>query len=161
MQQPSPVVEAGADTGVGIAPPLADAGNPGGAVPDASMLRPDTGVLLPPFDSGVMMPPVDAGRDAGNTVSDAGDAGASGDAGGACPTYENFGRMFMSRYCISCHMGAAAPRMVRLDTLAGVVAEKAAIQREAVTSMAMPASGPTPSAAERQKLGQWLNCGPM
>jgi hypothetical protein len=158
-QQPMPIVEAGVDTGVVAPPPLGDAGPM--IVPDAGRL-PDTGVIGP-LDTGVMMPAVDAGRDAGNVVPDAGatgDAGGTGDAG-ACPTYENFGRMFLSTFCISCHMGAAAPRMVRLDTLAGVMAQKAAIQRVAVTSMAMPPSGMRPGAADRQKLGQWLNCGPM
>jgi hypothetical protein len=159
--QPMPIVEAGVDTGVVAPPPGFDAG-PIGFVPDATVSRPDTGVMVGPFDTGVMMPPlVDAGSDAGRQDSGTtGDAGASGDAGG-CPTYDNFGRMFLMTYCVSCHMGAAAPKMVRLDTLAGVMAQKSMIQRVAVTGTAMPPSNPRPSAADRQKLGQWLTCGPM
>jgi len=154
--------------------------------PDASSALPDSGVPMqqpvlpdagspfvpPAVDSGGFVPPVvvdagpavvpDAGAiDAGPARSDAGsDAGATADAGGGCPTYDNFGRTFMMMYCASCHMGASAPKMIRLDTLAGVMAQKAMIQRVAVTGMAMPPSNPRPSAADRQKLGQWLTCGP-
>ncbi len=140
-------------------PFVPDAGSP--FVPPAMV---DSGSFIPPvMDSGALQPVVDAGAvdaarpDAGAT----GDAGANGDAGGGCPTYDDFGRMFMMTYCTTCHMGGSAPRMVRLDTLAGVMAQKAAIQRVAVTGMAMPPSGTRPMAADRQKLGQWLTCGPM
>lgn len=160
--QGSPDAAALPDTGLPAQQPMTpDAGSP--FVPPVT--RDSGGAIAPVVDSGLPTQPGDAGAgDAGPPRSDAGgmgDAGGAGDGGGACPTYDNFGRMFMMTYCTSCHMGAAAPRMVRLDTLAGVMAQKSMIQRVAVMGMVMPPSGARPSAADRMKLGQWLNCGPM
>jgi hypothetical protein len=158
MPNPSQAGDSGVvfDTGVPMQQPV---------LPDSGMNppRPDSGVMIGPIDAGMLMPPADAGRDAGAPLGDAGahgDGGASGD-GGSCPTYDNFGKMFMMTYCLTCHTGALAQRMVMLDTLAGVQKNKATIKRVAVSSMAMPEANPKPSAAERMKLGQWLDCGPM
>jgi uncharacterized membrane protein len=53
-----------------------------------------------------------------------------------------------------------AAHFVTLDSLAGVQSSKAAIKVQAVTGSAMPQANPKPTSAERQQLGQWLDCGP-
>lgn len=162
MPNPSQAGDAGlvVDTGVPMQQP---AQQDSGMTANPNPPRADTGVMMGPIDAGMLMPPADAGRDAGPVIVDAGlqsDSGAGGD-GGSCPTYDNFGKTFMMTYCLTCHTGARAQHMVQLDTLAGVQKNKAAIKRVAVTSTAMPEANPKPTAAERTKLGQWLDCGPM
>jgi hypothetical protein len=149
------------DTGVPMQQPSTqDAGSTNMNPP-----RADTGVMTGPIDAGMMMPPgADAGHDAGHDAAlPMGDAGAHSDsgAGGACPTYDDFGKMFMMTYCVTCHAGARPQHNVLLDTLANVQKNKTAIKRVAVTTTAMPEANPKPTAAERTKLGQWLDCGPM
>jgi hypothetical protein len=153
-----------ADTGVAINPIVPDAGSVNTF--DAGFSRPDASTITPTptVDSGsVITPAHDASIvDAASSSGDSGlsnDAGAGGDAGG-CATYENFGKQFMTTYCIVCHTGATAKHMVQLDTLAGVQKNKVAVKRQAVTTTVMPEANPKPSSAERQKLGQWLDCGP-
>jgi len=151
----------------------------GQAMPDAAVSTQDAGTASGDSDAGSSSAKNDAGSastDAGNTRTDAGstradagnvvrDAGATTDAGtGLCSTltYASFGMQFMASYCTGCHTGAAAKHSVQLDTLAGVQKNKAAIKRTAVTGVTMPVGSPNPplSAADRQKLGQWLDCGP-
>jgi hypothetical protein len=158
-------VDAGiVDTGVVTMPPVvADAGSTLGF--DAGTTPYDAGPVIAQFDAGGMTgPQPEAGAsDAGNVLADAGPkSDAGGGDGGACAlSYENFGKQFMTTYCISCHSGTAAKRMVQLDTLAGVVKNKTAVKRLAVTNTTMPEGTLKPAAADRQKLGQWLDCGPL
>ena len=88
------------------------------------------------------------------------------------PTYDNFGREFMETYCTGCHSAQApdrhgAPSDQNYDTAADVMKHAAAIDAEAAsgpnaTNTAMPdLGGPVhaaPTAAEREKLGQFLAC---
>lgn len=95
----------------------------------------------------------------------------------ACPsdsaiTYANFGKQFVSDYCVRCHStsltGGArngAPSDHNFDTLAAI----RDVEVSHINSMAgvvdgevrefMPPSGPFPTAAERQQLAEWLACG--
>jgi hypothetical protein len=115
-------------------------------------------------DSAVGSADKDAGsaRDAGR-VEDAGrthDAGADAATNVSCSTlsYETFGKDFMRQYCVSCH-GSSAVKGVSLDTLANVQQHAAKVKSEvAGTSMPVPGAA-QPSAAERQKLSQWIDCG--
>ena len=109
--------------------------------------------------------PSDAGshNDAAPVSWPRADAGPSPDAGGAqaCSalTYESFGKQFLSNYCVSCH-GAVSPKAnIRLDSLAGLVANKAVV-RSAVVGSIMPQGNKQPTSAERERLGQWIDCGP-
>lgn len=138
---------------------------------DAGMIARDAGTTMPgPFDAGSLFPPApDSGAaHDGGVFADAGpsgDAGAAdasmGDAGPcASLTYASFGQQFIMTYCYSCHSGTRPQHNISLDTLANVQKNKAAVKREAVTMMAMPPQNPRPTAAERMKLGQWIDCGP-
>jgi uncharacterized membrane protein len=130
---------------------------------DAGATNHDAGSINPGFDAALGPLDASATSDAGNPASDAGpksDAGPSGDAGACALTYDNFGKQFLTAYCTGCHAGVLAQHMVQLDTLAGVQKNKAAVKRAAVTSSAMPERNPKPTSADRQKLGQWLDCGP-
>ena len=100
----------------------------------------------------------DAGR--GNDAGSVRDASADTGAGDACSTltYASFGQSFMQQYCVSCH-GTPSTKGIELDTLAKVHQRKAKVKSE-VSAMGMPEKGaPQPSAAERQKLIQWIDCG--
>jgi cytochrome c5 len=97
--------------------------------------------------------------------------------GSECPpsstlTYDNFGRKFMEDYCTVCHhsdlTGTArmgAPSFHDFDTIFGIRAvddhidETTAAGPDA-TNRGMPPRGyPTPSDADRFKLGEWIACG--
>jgi hypothetical protein len=105
---------------------------------------------------------VDAGpSDAGSDASvDAGRSDGGGADAAACTlTYANFGQQFLSTYCVGCH-GATNPRAnVRLDSLAGITARKTQAKAAVLTSI-MPQGSNRPSQADRQRFGQWLDCGP-
>lgn len=149
-----------------IALPQQDAGSVGPF--DAGPIPQDAGATNPGSDAGNVAPTPDAGAADAATPSDGGaraDAStdAGGDAGGsACSalTYESFGKPFITMYCARCHTGSTARRGIQLDTLAGVQRNKAAIKRVAVNATIMPEQDPKPNSADRQKLGQWLDCGP-
>ncbi len=102
------------------------------------------------------------GYDAGRTDAGGNDAGGGGtDAGPSCDslTYETFGRQFMTDYCVGCH-GASNPRAnLSLTSLSAIVTAKARV-KSAVTGGAMPQGTKKPSTAERERLGQWIDCGP-
>lgn len=88
-----------------------------------------------------------------------------------CPTgtfltYRNFGASFMNRYCTTCH-GAevpeekrgGAPLAANFDTAADLNVWRAQIlTRAAGLTPTMPPSGQVTS-ADREALGEWLNCG--
>jgi len=96
-------------------------------------------------------------------------------SGATCPTtnapnYENFGRAFVTTYCVRCHSstlkGAArngAAKGHDFDSESGVLAwidhvdVHAAAGPNAINDE-MPPSAPFPTVEERQKLGQWLAC---
>lgn len=97
----------------------------------------------------------------------------SGSSGAACPTtnaptYDSFGRSFMSTYCTRCHSAMAmdrhgAPSDHNFDTLsqirsfAGHIDQYAAAGPSAVNT-SMPPDDLKPTEDERKKLGEWLAC---
>lgn len=114
-------------------------------------------------------PAVDAGHhdagagagkpDAGKTNPATPDAGGTG---GACDslTYDSFGQAFLAKYCVSCHGGFLPQSGVKLDSLSGVQASKSKAKSQVSSSSMPPRGSATPSAAERQQFGQWIDCGP-
>lgn len=115
-----------------------------------------------PKDGGAT--PSDAGVRADAGARDAGKDAAVGDAGGgaACAelTYETFGKQFLTKYCVSCHSGAAPRGGLALDTLAGLQARKSGVKTQ-VANGNMPQGSNKPSAEERTRLGQWIDCGAL
>lgn len=99
--------------------------------------------------------------------------------GSSCPsgpaastlTYANFGKAFFDGYCQRCHASAVtgaarngAPTDHVFDTRTDIFTNKEHIDENAAAgpnavNTAMPPSAPTPSLAEREKLGEWLACG--
>jgi hypothetical protein len=97
-------------------------------------------------------------------------------SGATCPegstlTYEGFGAPFMTTYCTSCHASTlsgdarqGAPLYHDFDSLDGIlpVADhvdwKAAAGPDATNELMPIGSGPVPTLAERQQLGEWLAC---
>jgi uncharacterized membrane protein len=90
------------------------------------------------------------------------------------PTAQNFGEAFLDNYCRSCHSASVtgpgrggAPTNTNFDTLEQVRTQSHDIDAHAAagpiaTNTEMPPRGlglPTPTVAERQRLGQWLACG--
>ena len=97
------------------------------------------------------------------------------ETGAECPTgstltYDNFGRQFMSDYCLRCHStrvtGKArqdAPGDHNFDTLADLDLFAKHIDGLAgsgpdATNVEMPPSEPKPTQAEREKLSEWIAC---
>jgi hypothetical protein len=96
--------------------------------------------------------------------------------GSTCPegstlTYENFAVPFMTEYCTSCHASTltgdarqGAPLYHDFDSKNGILAVadhvdwKAAAGPDATNELMPIGSGPVPSLAERQQLGEWLAC---
>jgi len=104
------------------------------------------------------------------------DAMIGPDSGATCPasstlTYDNFGKDFMTKYCVRCHSSklkgsiarSMAPDGHDFDTLAGIdlvakhIDEYAAAGPDS-TNTKMPLSGVKPTVDERKKLGEWLAC---
>jgi uncharacterized membrane protein len=98
------------------------------------------------------------------------------ESGATCPdnstlSYDNFGKDFMSKYCLRCHStkvtGAArmmAPADHNFDTLAEIALlaehiDQYAAAGPASTNVKMPKNDPKPSMDDRMKLGEWLACG--
>lgn len=108
--------------------------------------------------------------------SDGGSADPEGNAtGSTCnstsrPSYESFGRAFMTEFCTRCHSstltGSArngAPEDHDFDTLEGILSVREHIDRLAgagpnATNTIMPPSGKTPSEGQRRLLAEWLAC---
>lgn len=84
---------------------------------------------------------------------------------GTALSYENFGAMFMTRYCDSCHAATAsdrqgAPGEYIFDSALQVRQHKARIfARSAATNDSMPPGPDDPPLAERENLAEWLACG--
>jgi len=112
-----------------------------------------------------------AAGDNGN--DEAGDVGPR--TGSTCPdsnppTYDNFGKQFMQKYCLRCHsqhltcaarMGAPADH--NFDVELGIIGNVKHIDEVAAagpdaTNMVMPPSDPMPSLDERKKLGEFIAC---
>jgi hypothetical protein len=96
-------------------------------------------------------------------------------SGATCPTnstltYDNFGKDFMTKYCLRCHSskvtGAArmmAPADHNFDTQAEIALltehiDQYAAAGPASTNVKMPLNGTKPTLDERKKLGEWLAC---
>jgi hypothetical protein len=97
-------------------------------------------------------------------------------SGATCPegstlTYESFGAPFMAEYCTSCHASTltgdarqGATLYHDFDSLNGILAVadhvdwKAASGPDATNELMPIGSGPVPTLAERQQLGEWLAC---
>ncbi len=95
--------------------------------------------------------------------------------GWVCPpgstlTYDNFGRQFVTTYCVRCHDSAksgsarnGAPAFHDYDTVIGIRAVRDHIDQYAAAgpdavNTGMPPEDPRPTPAERQQLGEWLSC---
>ena len=90
---------------------------------------------------------------------------------GSTLTYTTFGQAFMEAYCTRCHSSQlkgpdrqGAPLLHDFDTLNGIKIcvghiDETAASGPASTNTSMPPSAPTPTAAERTQLGEWLACG--
>lgn len=104
----------------------------------------------------------------------------AGGTGSTCPptgrpTYDDFGRAFLQKYCTSCHATAlagadrfSAPESVNLEAHAEVKKHLQAIDATAAAGPDgafdfMPPRLSTvqlqPTADERKRLGEWLACG--
>jgi hypothetical protein len=87
-------------------------------------------------------------------------------------TYENFGKKFMTDYCLRCHgaevtcedrMGAPIDHnfdnLAEIDLLREHIDQKAAKGPDGPPNTSMPPSDPKPTDEEREKLGIWIACG--
>jgi mono/diheme cytochrome c family protein len=77
-------------------------------------------------------------------------------------TYSNYGQALMNQHCIACHGATPVGSTTKLDTLAAIQAASQGIMTRAVELTEMPTMPyllPALPEAERQKLGQWLECG--
>lgn len=109
----------------------------------------------------------DAGarNDGGRNDGGNGGGGDAGAGGGDCDelTYESFGADFFDKYCVSCHDGDT--RDPDFTRLANITEYKDDIRtRVLVTSTPAalkmpPKSEEQPTAAEKTKLDQWIECG--
>ena len=90
----------------------------------------------------------------------------------ACPdptlTYTAFGQPFIAKYCASCHGGSVtgdarmgAPPTYVFDSLAQVKLHEVEMRTDVVTTKEMPfgTSSLKPSDDERDRFGEWLDCG--
>lgn len=113
------------------------------------------------------------GEEEGDHHGNGGAVGPSTEA--LCPTpqmltYDNFGRDFMSKYCLSCHSSAVkgadrrgAPDDHDFDDIDQIRGLKEHIDQKAgsgpaATNTGMPRSEPRPTVDERKKLSEWLAC---
>ena len=89
------------------------------------------------------------------------------------PTYDNFGRTFMTTYCTGCHSATAqnrfgAPPSLNFDSEAEITRHASAIDQEAargpkaandtMPELGTPLVQSKPTDDEREKLGQFLAC---
>jgi hypothetical protein len=97
-------------------------------------------------------------------------------SGATCPsgnelTYDNFGKQFMSDFCVRCHSSEltdcedrnGAPFEHDFDTLPGILLVADHIDQMAAsgpdhTNETMPPDGDKPTLEQREQLGQWLAC---
>jgi hypothetical protein len=106
-------------------------------------------------------------QDAGKpTSADAGTTAPGATASCAELTYATFGEMFLKTYCYECHSSKGTPLgNVVLDTRAGItksmsILKKMVVRRADGREPAMPKGGNDAlTDAERNKFGQWIDCG--
>jgi uncharacterized membrane protein len=112
---------------------------------------------------------------AAGTSATGGAGAATLSSGSTCPprstlTYDNFGKPFFAKYCLSCHTvtvtGSArqAPPDRNFDDAASIRTYTKQIDQQAAAGPAgthgvMPPLDPKPIVAERTMLGEWLACG--
>ena len=66
----------------------------------------------------------------------------------------------VQRRCLACHVGATAPKGIRLETADEIAAESDMIEKVAVLTRVMPLGNTTHMTdAERQLLGRWIRQG--
>ena len=107
----------------------------------------------------------------GNDPAAASNATGAVCANGSTLTYDNFGKAFMTSYCIRCHSstlsGSArngAPSDHNFDSLEAIHStelshiDQAAAAGPNYTNNLMPPAAPFPTLAERKQLGEWLAC---
>lgn len=86
--------------------------------------------------------------------------------GGTTLRYDNFGQGFLEANCNYCHAAvitnrAGAPTDFTFDTLDEVLARRDRIlARAAGDRPSMPPGPSKPTAADRQRLAEWLACAP-
>lgn len=84
-------------------------------------------------------------------------------AGDKCAdlTYAKFGKAFIENYCASCHSGTKPVGGMTLTSLDDVEMYKDEIVTRVVDDADMPpkSSKKQPTAAERTKVGDWIECG--
>jgi hypothetical protein len=147
---------AGGDGGVPWDARFGDGGGAGDASTWDASPAPDAGGNS--WDASV----ADAGGyDAAQPDAGGGGGSDSGTPGNQCSTltYNSFGQQFLSSYCTGCHGAVGAVRGIRLDTLENLVSRKGGA-KSAVLSGAMPQGTNRPSTADRERFGQWIDCGP-
>lgn len=80
--------------------------------------------------------------------------------GGTTLTYENFGRDFFDRQCVSCHGGANAYSSRSFTTVESIRTSRERIfVNSAGGNVTMPPGPDDPPLEEREKLAEWLACG--
>jgi hypothetical protein len=111
--------------------------------------------------------PTEAERDAGRTDAsrtDAGstDAGSGGGGGDDCDavSYEAFGESFFTTYCLSCH-ASMDPTFNDLSEIQPYLEDiRTRVIAPPAPAQQMPPRGlKQPTAAEKTKLEQWIDCG--
>jgi uncharacterized membrane protein len=102
--------------------------------------------------------------DADTADADTADADTAGDC--TTLTYDNFGEAFFTANCTTCHASDSidrrgAPLSKNWDTLSNVQEGASRIKIRAGTGTSMPpATAPAfPSADDRAKLTEWIDCG--
>tara|TARA_R110002096_G_scaffold77896_12_gene183566 strand:- start:71201 stop:71719 length:519 start_codon:yes stop_codon:yes gene_type:complete len=111
------------------------------------------------------------GADTGADASTPADASAPADAADCTTstlTYANFGEQFFADFCTTCHSSTSlhrngAPASKNWDTLEQVMADSVRIQVRAGLGTSMPPSAveAIPTAEDRAKLAEWIDCGTM
>ncbi len=81
-------------------------------------------------------------------------------SGGTTLTYANFGRDFMTTYCVQCHGGPNGYSSRSFTDVTTIRAQAADIFRNAAEdNTTMPPGPADPPKDERYKLAEWLACG--
>jgi hypothetical protein len=75
-------------------------------------------------------------------------------------TYDNFGKDFMTTYCVRCHGGPNGYSSRAFTDVDTIRAQAADIFRNAAEdNVTMPPGPDDPPKDERYKLAEWLSCG--
>ena len=81
-------------------------------------------------------------------------------SGGTALTYDNFGKDFMTTYCVRCHGGPNGYSSRAFTDVDLVRANAADIFRNAAAgNVTMPPGPDDPPKDQRDKLAEWLACG--